>query len=369
MKDRCKIGVIGCGDISRVYLNSLVNVFDNTEVIAVSSRGGESAKRRAEEFHIPHACTNEELLAMDLDIVVVLTDPLNHFPVVKQCLSAGKNTYVEKPISIETTQAKQLLDLAKEKNLMLACAPDTLLGAGTQMCRKLIEEGLIGTPIASLGQTLNGGPEPWHPNPFFFYQKGAGPLYDVGPYYIGDILYLFGPAKQVCCMAKKSYEKRIIGSQPHRGETIDVNVPTYYACTVLMEGGEICTSLHSFDVPKTRLDTHIEIYGTEGTLLVSPPCDFSGEILFKGNKDDSWRKIESDYSYSSDCRGLGVADMADALIHQRKHRLTAEFAYHTLDVIESLQKSTDTGTFVDVKSSFSPTPIMPTNPAWGGQKK
>lgn len=367
MKDKCRVGVIGCGDISRVYLNSLVNVFDNTEVVAVSSRGGDSAKRRAEEFNIPVACSNEELLAMDLDIVVVLTDPLNHFPIVEQCLLAGKNTYVEKPISTNTKDAKRLLSLAKEKGLMLACAPDTLLGAGTQMCRRLIEDGLIGKPIASVGQTLNGGPEPWHPNPFFFYKKGAGPLYDVGPYYIGDILYLFGPAKQVCCMAKAAYDKRTIGSMPHKGETIDVEVPTYYACTVLMEDGEICTSLHSFDVPNSRLDTRIEIYGTEGTLLVSPPCDFSGQILFKGNGDSEWREIESTYSYSRDCRGMGVADMADALINGRDHRLSAEFAYHVLDVIECLQLSADTGKYIDVESSFEVTPIMPENPNWGGQ--
>lgn len=367
MKDKCKVGVIGCGDISGVYLNSLVNVFDNTEVVAVSSRGGESARRMAQRFGIPVACSNEELLAMDIDIAVVLTDPLSHAAVVEQCLLAGKNTYVEKPIATNTADAKRLLALAKEKGLMLACAPDTLLGAGTQMCRQLIEDGLIGTPIASVGQTLNGGPEPWHPNPFFFYKKGAGPLYDVGPYYIGDILYLFGPAKQVCCMAKRSYEQRTIGSQPHRGETIDVEVPTYYACTIMMEAGQICTSLHSFDVPNSRLDTRIEIYGTEGTLLVSPPCDFDGEILFKGKADTDWREIKSDYSYSRDCRGMGVADMADAILSGRAHRLQPDFAYHVLDVIESLQISADTGSYVEVKSSFEATPIMPKKPNWGSE--
>ena len=147
MKDKCKVGVIGCGDISGVYLNSLVNVFDNTEVVAVSSRGGESARRMAQRFGIPVACSNEELLAMDIDIAVVLTDPLSHAAVVEQCLLAGKNTYVEKPIATNTADAKRLLALAEEKGLMLACAPDTLLGAGTQMCRQLIEDGLIGSQL------------------------------------------------------------------------------------------------------------------------------------------------------------------------------------------------------------------------------
>lgn len=163
---------------------------------------------------------------------------------------------------------------------MLTCAPDTLLGGGIQTCRKLIDNGLIGTPVASVGQTFNGGPESWHPNPFFLYQKGAGPLYDVGPYYIGGILYLLGPAGEVACMAKKTYAQRTIGSQPHCGEKIDVEMPTYYACTMHLNSGAICTSLHSFDVPCSRLDTRIEIYGTEGTLITVPPCDFRARFSF-----------------------------------------------------------------------------------------
>lgn len=186
--DRCKVGVIGCGDISRVYLHSLTQVFRNTQVVAVSSRGGESARRRAAEFGIPYAVSTEELLAMELDIVVILTDPVSHFRLAEQALLAGKHTYVEKPLAATTAEAAHLLTLAQEKNLMLTCAPDTLLGGGIQTCRKLIDNGLIGTPAASVGQTFNGGPESWHLNPFFLYQKGAGPLYDVGPYYIGGIL-------------------------------------------------------------------------------------------------------------------------------------------------------------------------------------
>lgn len=285
--DRCKVGVIGCGDISRVYLHSLTQVFRNTQVVAVSSRGGESARRRAAEFGIPYAVSTEELLAMELDIVVILIDPVSHFRLAEQALLAGKHTYVEKPLAATTAEAAHLLTLAREKNLMLTCAPDTLLGGGIQTCRKLIDNGLIGTPVASVGQTFNGGPESWHPNPFFLYQKGAGPLYDVGPYYIGGILYLLGPAGEVACMAKKTYAQRTIGSQPHCGEKIDVEMPTYYACTMHLNSGAICTSLHSFDVPCSRLDTRIEIYGTEGTLITVPPCDFSGEILFRGRNDST----------------------------------------------------------------------------------
>lgn len=367
MKDICKVGVIGCGDISGVYLNSLVNVFHNTEVVAVSSRNVENAKKKALEFGIAKAVDTEALLAMDIDIAVVLTDPNHHFPIVEQCLLANKNTYVEKPLATNTRDARRLLALAKERNLLLSCAPDTLLGSGTQTCRRLLADGLVGKPIASIGQTFNGGPESWHPNPSFFYKHGAGPLYDVGPYYIGDVLYLLGPANEVSCMAKTTYRQREIGSQPHRGEMIDVEVPTYYACTLSLTSGEICTSLHSFDVPNSRLDTRIEIYGTEGTLLVSPPCDFSGEILYKGKDDASWKTMPALFPYRDNRRGIGVADMADSIINGTPLRLTADFAYHTLDVIESLQRSSDNGKWVKVESGFASTAPMPMEPVFGGQ--
>lgn len=365
--DRCKVGVIGCGDISRVYLHSLTQVFRNTQVVAVSSRGGESARRRAAEFGSPYAVSTEELLAMELDIVVILTDPASHFRLAEQALLAGKHTYVEKPLAATTAEAGHLLALAREKKLMLTCAPDTLLGGGIQTCRKLIDNGLIGTPVASVGQTFNGGPESWHPNPFFLYQKGAGPLYDVGPYYIGGILYLLGPAGEVACMAKKTYAQRTIGSQPHCGEKIDVEMPTYYACTMHLTSGAICTSLHSFDVPCSRLDTRIEIYGTEGTLITAPPCDFSGEILFRGRNDSTWRQLPIEFPYEKNCRGVGVSDMADALIRGRAPRLAADFTYHTLDVIESLQRSGETGKFVPVTSRFIRTPPMPEEPLFSNR--
>ena len=183
----------------------------------------------------------------------------------------------------------------------------------------------------------------------------------MGPYYIGGILYLLGPAGEVACMAKKTYAQRTIGSQPHCGEKIDVEMPTYYACTMHLNSGAICTSLHSFDVPCSRLDTRIEIYGTEGTLITVPPCDFSGEILFRGRNDSTWRQ-PIEFPYEKNCRGVGVSDMADALVRGRAPRLAADFTYHTLDVIELLQRSGETGKFVPVTSHFIRTPPMPEEP-------
>ncbi|MEG1061544.1 MAG: Gfo/Idh/MocA family oxidoreductase, partial [Oscillospiraceae bacterium] len=239
---------------------------------------------------------------------------------------------------------------------------------GLQTTRKLIEDGWIGRPTAAISHILTGGPESWHPNPAFLYHKGAGPLYDVAPYYVAGLSYLFGPVEMVMCAAKKTYEQRIIGSQPLYGTMIDVEVPTYLAGILSMENGVICSIHHSFDVAQTKLDNRVEIYGTEGTLVVPTPCDFSGEILYRGKLDDKWSVIPPLFAYRSDCRGIGVADMADALLKSRQPRLGDDFVYHTLDVLEQLDMSAQNRQSRTVESHFVPTPLMELGAVWGPDK-
>lgn len=352
--DCVKIGIIGCGNISERYMMSLCDLFKHTEVIAVSDLNEGNARHRAEQFHIPNVCSsNEELLSIkEIDLVVVLTNPQFHYEVVKKSLLAGKNTYVEKPLSLSAKEGAELLKIAAEQNVMLAAAPDTILGAGVQTARKLIEDGWIGQPIAAISHILTGGPESWHPNPAFLYHKGAGPLYDVAPYYVAGLTYLLGPVSSVMCSAKRTYEKRMITSQPLYGTMVDVEVPTYLVGILNMENGVICSVHHSFDVGHTKLDNKIEIYGTEGTLIIPTPCDFSGDIYYRGKHSAEWNKISPFFDYQSDCRGVGAADMADALLKKRTPRLNADFAYHTLEVLEGLEISATNNQSVEISSSF-----------------
>jgi predicted dehydrogenase len=370
MTDKVKAGIIGCGNISAKYLHSLTEVFSNVEPVAVSDLSYEAAKKRGERFNIPHICkTNKELLELpDMDIVVILTNPAQHFSAAEMSLMAGKHTYIEKPLSLNTEDGKKLVTLAKERGLMLSGAPDTILGAGVQTVRKLIDEGRIGEPIAAISHILTAGPESWHPNPAFLYHKGAGPLYDVAPYYIAGLTYLFGPAATVMCAGKKTYSRRPITSQPLCGTMIDVEVPTYLAGVLTMQNGTICTIHHSFDVLHTKLGNSIEIYGTRGVLIMPTPCDFSGEILYRGKDDSLWEKIPPAFPYQSDNRGIGVADMAEALLQKRQPRLTADFVYHTLDVLEKIDTSIHTGEAEKVRSIFPVTPLMSEEAVWGPDK-
>lgn len=368
MQDRkVKVGIIGCGNISGTYIESLQGLFDNTEVCAVSDIFYESAREKAEKYHIPHVCrTMEELLAMEeIGIVVVLVNPVHHYEVVKKCLLAGKHTYVEKPLALTGKEGRELLDIAGQKKRMLCAAPDSILGAGWQMARKLIEDGWIGEPIGAISHMLTGGPESWHPNPAFLYHVGAGPLYDVAVYWVAGLTYLFGPAGSVMCSAKRTYERREIGSEPLRGQMIEVEVPTYLTGILNMRSGVICSIHHSFDVDHTLLDNRVEIYGTGGTIVVPAPDMFDGEIDYRGKNDREWRKIPSAFAYKSNCRGIGAADMADALLTGRNPRLNGAFAYHTLEILNQLESSARENRAKEIESGFERTPIMPTEAVWG----
>jgi predicted dehydrogenase len=367
---KIKTGVIGCGNISAKYLHSLTEVFSTVEVMAVSDIFYEAAVKRGERFNIPHICkTNEELLALsELELVIVLTNPDRHFAVAEASLKAGKHTYIEKPLSLTTEDGKKLVTLAKEKGLMLSGAPDTILGAGIQTVRKLIDDGWIGEPIAAISHILTAGPESWHPNPAFLYHKGAGPLYDVAPYYVAGLGYLFGPVSSVMCSGKKTYDRRSVTSQPFYGTVIDVEVPTFLAGILTMKNGVICTIHHSFDVLHTMLGNSIEIYGTRGVLVAPTPCDFSGKILYRGSGDTGWSTIPMVFPYRSDNRGIGAAEMAEALLQKRPPRLGADFVYHTLDVLEQLDNSLQKQEARKIESGFEKTLPMSMEALWGPDK-
>lgn len=359
--DKVNIGVIGCGVISDIYLKNLTQVFQNTQILAVSDLILNNAQRRAAQYNIPRVCkTNQELLAMeDIDIVVILTVPDQHANVCEAVLKAGKHVYMEKPLALNREDGLRLLALAKEKSLHLTCAPDTLLGSCIQTCRKLIHDGWIGDPVASIAIRINAGPESWHPNPAFLYKKGAGPIFDVGPYYVAGLAYMLGPVTSVQCSAKTTHASRMITSHPLYGQMIDVEVPTY-ATGILNHDTTITTLTLSWDVTGSRRPDHdIEIYGTQGTIVVPTFGKFSGIIYYKGKNANQWSEIPDMYPYTEDSRGIGVSDLASAIRHGRNPRLTAELAYHTLDVMLGLTDSWEQNRIYPIESSFTQTALLP----------
>ncbi|HEX9108026.1 MAG TPA: Gfo/Idh/MocA family oxidoreductase, partial [Longimicrobiales bacterium] len=310
---RTGIGVVGVGDISGAYLRTF-RLFDQLEVVACAALHLERAQARAAEFGIPRACTLEELLADPaVDIVVNLTVPNAHYEIARRALEAGKSVYNEKPLALTREQGAELLALASTNGLRIGCAPDTFLGAGLQTCRRLIDEGAIGQPVAATAFMLCHGHESWHPSPEFYYQVGGGPLFDMGPYYLTALVSLLGPVRRVSGAARATFPERTITSEPRRGQVVRVEVPTHVAGVLELEVGAIATLVTSFDVWSSNVPL-LEIYGTEGTLSVPDPNTFGGPVRLRKATELAFRDVRMLHGYAENSRGLGTADMAAAIL-------------------------------------------------------
>ena len=345
-----KVGVVGCGRIAPRYMQVLSG-FDTVEVAACADLAPERAKALAGEYGIGRVLSVEEMIAdPSIEVILNLTVPAAHAEVALAALEAGKSVYNEKPLAITREDGRRLLRAASEGNLRLGCAPDTFLGGGLQTCRKLIDEGVIGEPVAATAFMMSHGPESWHPDPGFYFQPGGGPMFDMGPYYITALVHLLGPARRVTGSAKISFPQRTVTSQPHAGAVIDVRTPTHVTGVIDFQNNAVATVITSFDVWETQLP-FIEIYGTEGSLSVPDPNMFAGPVRLRLPEDGAWRDVELSHTNTGPGRGTGLVDLACALRRRRPHRASGELAYHVLDIIHAFLDASREGRHVELEST------------------
>lgn len=359
MREPVKVGVIGVGNISGIYLKNSKWLHD-IEVVAVADLNLEAAQARAEEYEIPAAVTVDELLADDeIELILNITNPAAHAEVALAAVHAGKSVYNEKPLTLTRSEGRALLDAADENGVLVGCAPDTFLGAGHQTARRLIDEGIIGKPVAATAFMMGWGMEMWHPNPEFYFKLGGGPMFDMGPYYLTDLIFLLGPVRQVTGMVTTGRKQRIITSQPLAGAVIDVEVPTHVTGLMCFESGAIGTIITSFDAAGANVP-RIEIHGTEGSISVPDPNIFGGEVKLK-KPGEEWQTVEYTHIYDENSRGLGLADMAAALRLGRPHRANGELAYHVLDLMHAFHDAAEEERHIEIESGCerpSPMPRM-----------
>ncbi|MDR2193096.1 MAG: Gfo/Idh/MocA family oxidoreductase [Treponema sp.] len=362
--DKLRIGVAGTGNISDIYLRNLTGVFSRAvTVTAVANRTREKAEKAAERYHIPHVYALDELINADtVDLVLNLTAPERHYTLAMAAVQARKHVYNEKPLCITREEATVLLKAAWENKARVGCAPDTFLGAGMQTCRKLLDDGWIGRPIAGAAFVMNHGMEAWHPSPEAFYKTGGGPLFDVGPYYLTALVNLLGPIARVSGSAQKGFTTRTVTSEPQAGTVITVDVPTHVAATLDFANNTVVTLITSFDVWSHSLP-YIELYGTEGALRLPDPNMFRGVVQVRRYKAEAWSEIPLIMHHADDCkdagewsgsanlRGLGVVDMADAITNGVPHRASSDMAYHVLDVMHGIYEAASSGVYYHVKST------------------
>ncbi|MCO6178377.1 Gfo/Idh/MocA family protein [Ciceribacter sp. RN22] len=354
------VGIIGCGNISTTYF-SLAPLFRGLKVLACTDLNMNAAELRAEEYGVK-AQTVDELLANDeLDIIVNLTIPDAHYVVSKRILEAGKHVYSEKPLVLSLEAGEDLRRIAKDKKLSVGCAPDTFLGGSHQLARKYIDEGGIGRITSGTCHVMSPGMEMWHPNPDFFFLPGGGPVLDLGPYYIANLINLIGPVKRVAALTSMASEMRTITSQPRAGEVIPVRTPTNIHALLEFENGATVTLSASWDVWSHR-HGNMELYGTDGSLFVPDPNFFGGTVEASGRNKEI-KPLESwDHPFGIDnqehangpranYRTAGLADMAVAILEGRDARCSLDRALHGVDVMTSILQSGAEGRFVELSTT------------------
>lgn len=354
------IGIIGCGNISTAYL-SLAPLFKGIEMRAVADINIAAAQVQADRFDV-EAQTVDALLSNEaVDVVVNLTIPDAHFPISRQILEAGKHVYSEKPLVLNLQDGEALRALAATKNLRVGCAPDTFLGGTHQMGRARIDQGLIGDITSGSCHVMSHGPEAWHPNPDFFYAPGGGPMLDMGPYYIANLVNLIGPVRRVAALTSSPISNRTIGSGARAGEMVPVLTPTNIQALLKFENGATITMTTSWDV-WAHNHGHMELYGTDGSMLLPDPNFFGGDIQAAGPSGDlltldNWEHPfgipNEDHAHGkmANYRTAGLADMAIAIAEGRDHRCSLERTLHGVDVMTSILKSGETGQFVTLATT------------------
>jgi predicted dehydrogenase len=353
---RTGVGIIGAGNISTQYLKNLTR-FPELEVRFVADIDLERAAAQAEAYGVPASGTVDELLAReDIEVVVNLTIPAAHTEVGRRIIAAGKHVWSEKPVALDHASAAELLAAAEAAGLRVACAPDTVLGAGIQTALRAIARGDIGEPLTATTMFHVPGPESWHPNPDFLFATGAGPLFDMGPYYVTTLVHVFGSATRVQAVSSKSRDTRVIGSGPRAGETFPVEVPTHHAALIEFEGGRSAQSTFSFQHALPRAG-FVEINGTEGTISLPDPNNFDGDSTLWRYGQEGPAVIRA--TGAAHGRGTGVVELVRAIRAGVPERASGALASHVLDILLGIRDAAASGTAVEIGSAVAPVPPLP----------
>ena len=355
-----KVGIIGCGNISETYFECQ-NLFNNFKIVACSDINFEAAKTSASKYSIKALSLDDILSSKEVDLIINLTIPSAHKEIICKSLNAEKHCFSEKPLAMNFSDGIEISELSNSKNLYVGCAPDTFLGAAGQKARSLIEKNKIGDIVLGTFNLMSHGMEHWHPNPDFFFKPGAGPVFDLGVYYITQLVNLIGPVKSISSISGTATPERTITSEPRYGEKIKVETPTTLMGTLEFHNNAKIQFFCSWDVWRHNHST-IELYGLNGSMVVPDPNFFSGDILIS-HKEDDWQKINNDEmllgipnkldnngTKIANYRGIGLSDMIDAIKNKREARCSLDLAIHVLEVMEGIIKSSETRNIYNMKT-------------------
>ena len=350
------VALIGCGNIAPAYMTGSSKFPDQIRIVACADLD----KSRADEFAAKHGLRSMPVVDLladpTIDIVINLTVPAVHAEVSLQIIAAGKHVYSEKPLALNREDGTRILEAARFAGVKVGCAPDTFLGGGLQTVRDLIDQGAIGRPVSATAFMISHGPDAWHPNPFFYFVPGGGPMLDMGPYYLTALVSLLGPMRRVSASTSRAFDLRVAGAENVRGQEIPVSVDTHSTGVIDFTSGVAATIIMSFDIWKPY-GPHLEIYGTEGSIRAPDPNNFGGEVQVWTPVTKEWTSVP--LTARTDVqRGIGVADMARAIQDGSEHLASGALAYHVLDAMLAFDDSSAQERHIHLSSSVSRPPAL-----------
>ena len=370
-----RVGLIGTGRISDIYLKNIKDIA-GVDITACGSLNMDESRAKAAEYGVPRVMTPEEIIAdPDIDAVLNLTIPAAHAGISMAALKADKHVYSEKPFVTDLEDGRRVLELATAKGLMVGNAPDTFFGGRWQTLRKLLDSGIIGAPHSVSAIVPTSGVERHHPNPYFYYAKGGGPLLDLGPYYLAAMVFCLGPITRVAGLGRRREASRMIENGPRHGEMMPVEVETHCLSLIEFESGVTGQMMVSFDVWESETP-RLEIYGTEGTLCIPDPDPGDGANIFQGpvwvrTRDTArwtmrprpkapadWQVADNSHGLNFDARGVGLADLAMAVHEGREPRANGALGLHLCEVMEGMLQSPGLGRFVNIASTCARPPML-----------
>ena len=359
---RVGVGFIGTGMISDTYLENLTS-FPDVKVVILGDLDQQRARAQAEKYGVPEWGSNDDVLGHpEVEIIVNLTIPAVHALVASQAIAAGKHVWTEKPISIDRDSGLALLEQAEAAGLLVGVAPDTVLGPGVQTARRAIANGDIGVPLSAQTVMQYAGPDIFHPNPEFLFSKGAGPLFDMGPYYLTTLVHIFGPFATVAAFGSKGRATRTVLVGDRVGTEFPVDVPTHVSAIAQFAGGGVSQSVFSFESPFAKSGV-VEITGTEGTLVVPDPNRFTGEVkitrapgLAAMGQDAVWEDVPVTGALAG--RGTGVLDMARSIRTGSRPLASGALGYHVLDTLMAIDEAVVSRQTVEITSTVDPVPLV-----------
>ena len=359
------IGIVGCGNISDTYFESQ-KIFKNVNITYCSEIIKNIADQKANQYNIKSQSVEEILEDKEIDLILNLTIPAAHKDIIVRSLENGKHCFSEKPLAINLQDGLEIKEISEKNNLLVGCAPDTFLGSAGQKARKLIETDSIGKIVLGTFNIMSHGMEDWHPNPDFFFKPGAGPIFDLGVYYITQLINLNGPIRSVIASSGTASKERIITSKPRFGEKIVVETPTTLIGSLNFYNNSKIQFFCSWDVWK-HTHSFIELYGLDGSLIMPDPNFFSGDILLS-NKNSEWKRINNDNMLLgipnktdnndlkvANYRGIGLSDMIYSINNNNKPRCSLDLSLHVLEVMEAIIKSSEIDSLIEIQTK----PVQP----------